>query len=171
MLAAQLSLLPNWTFVAELILFLIVLGVIAKWILPPIKGAIDERQRRVRSSLSVAEEERAEAERLAVEREHVLAAARDEARRLLEASRHRVDEVRSEARERAEQERQRRLTQALTAFEREVPGIRAAALADIEPLVAAAAEHVLGAPIDVGRHREAITSLVSSEPSVVGAER
>ena len=38
-------LIPNGTFVVELVIFLVVLGVVAKWILPPLKAVSETRQR------------------------------------------------------------------------------------------------------------------------------
>ena len=40
-------LIPNGTFVVELVIFLVVLGVIAKWILPPLQEVSETRQSRI----------------------------------------------------------------------------------------------------------------------------
>ena len=44
-------LLPNGTFVFDLVIFLAVLGIIAKWILPPLLEVADTRRARIRSEL------------------------------------------------------------------------------------------------------------------------
>jgi len=54
-------LIPNGTFVVELVIFLVVLGVIAKWILPPLRDVVDTRRERVATALAKAEQARARA--------------------------------------------------------------------------------------------------------------
>ena len=49
-------LIPNGTFIVELVIFLIVLGVIAKWILPPLQQVADARRARIRAALQAAED-------------------------------------------------------------------------------------------------------------------
>ena len=90
---AGVFIVPNWTFFVELILFVIVLGVVAKWILPPIQAALDERQQAVRGSMRAADEHRDEAHQLDQERGVVLEGARGEARRLLETMAETSDDV------------------------------------------------------------------------------
>lgn len=158
---AGVFIVPNWTFFAELILFVIVLGVIAKWILPPIQAALDERQQAVRGSLRAADEHRDEAHQLDQEREGVLDGARGEARRLLEQARSRAAELREAARADAEAERGRRLAAAQQVLDAERPLLRVAAMQDIDRLVADAASRVLGVPVDIERHRELIEAVVA----------
>ncbi len=43
----QNFLVPNGTFFVELIIFLVVLGVIWKWVVPPIRDVLEERAERV----------------------------------------------------------------------------------------------------------------------------
>src|ERR1700678_683478 len=74
---------PNGTFFAELILFIVVLGVVAKFILPPIQQAMDERAKTIRAALQASDEGHVEAERLRTERIEVLTSARSEARSIL----------------------------------------------------------------------------------------
>ena len=70
-------LIPNGTFVVELVIFLVVLGIVAKWILPPLKAGRPRRGGRGFTSRShSAEEARAESQNLLAERDRVLAEAR-----------------------------------------------------------------------------------------------
>lgn len=87
MAAENNFLLPNGTFIVELILFAIIFGVLAKWVFPAVNRATDERRERIRRRLAEGEQARAEAE--ATEREYheavqqmraEVAALRDEAR-------------------------------------------------------------------------------------------
>ena len=161
--------IPNYTFFVELILFVIVLVIVAKWILPPIQAALDERQRTVRGALQAADEDRVESDRIERERDAVLDAARSEGRRVMEEARRRADGLRDEARVRADEERQRRVSEALAGFAAERPALRAEALQDIDRLVVAAAEQVLGAPVDIRRHAGIIDAAVEQVTAMQGA--
>ena len=167
LLEGSIFLLPNGTFFVELILFIIVLGVVAKFILPPIADTLRERERIVRSSLQAGEEGRAEADRLAVEREAVLQAARAEARTRYDEAAQANEERRVEARARADQERARLVAEAADQLEAERRAARAAAMAGVDRLVVEAAARVLGRPVDPSRHG-AVLEEVAAEASAPG---
>ena len=58
-------LIPNGTFVVELVIFLVVLGVVAKWILPPLQEVSETRRVRISSASQKAEEARAASQKRA----------------------------------------------------------------------------------------------------------
>lgn len=104
-LAQENPVIPNATFIAELVAFAIILFIIWRWIVPPIQRSMEQRQQAIREQF--AEGERAK-ERLAAaeaEYEQALAEARREASRLREEAQEQrkqiVEEASSEARERA----------------------------------------------------------------------
>jgi F-type H+-transporting ATPase subunit b len=167
LLEGSIFLLPNGTFFVELILFIIVLGIIAKFILPPIQATLAERERIVRSSVQSGEESRAEADRLTAERELVLERARAEARARYDEAARVNEERRVEARARGEAERARLVAEAASRLEAERQEARAAAMAGIDQLVIAAAARVLGRPVDPARHR-AILEDVTAEVAAPG---
>ena len=152
LLASSIFLLPNGTFFVELILFAIVLGIVAKVILPPIQKTLAERDRMVRSSLQAGEEGRHEADRLVAEREALLARARTEARARYDEAAQENEALRAEARGRAEAERARLVAEATSRLEAERPTVRATVLADVGALSVSAAARVLGRPVDPARH-------------------
>lgn len=155
--------IPNATFFAELILFMLVLGIVAKWILPSIQQALTDREQTVRGGLHAADEGRVESERLERERLVVLEGGREEARRLIDEARRRADGLREAARARADAERHQRLGQALASFEAERPLLRADALRGVGALVAVAAEQVLGGPVDMGHHVQVVDAAVEAQ--------
>jgi F-type H+-transporting ATPase subunit b len=94
-------LIPNMTFVVELVLFLIILGLLARFVLPRVQGALRERRAMVAQQLEDAERARqqlVEAERAY---QRALQDARSEASRIREDARaeaqHTVEELRSQA--------------------------------------------------------------------------
>jgi F-type H+-transporting ATPase subunit b len=96
-------LVPDATFIAELVVFLIILGVLGRYVLPPLQKAMRERQEMVRKQVEDSEEAKvklAEAERSL---QSALNEARTEAAQIRENARaeaqRTVEELRSQAQE------------------------------------------------------------------------
>jgi F-type H+-transporting ATPase subunit b len=96
-------LVPDATFIAELIAFLIILGVLAKYVLPPIQKAMRDRQELIRKQ--VEDSERAQAQLAEAEKsyQNALSEARTEAAQIRENARaeaqRTVEELRAQAQE------------------------------------------------------------------------
>jgi F-type H+-transporting ATPase subunit b len=110
-LAAQgeknIFLIPNATFFVELVIFLIVLGVIWRYVVPPVKRAMGERQEMVRRQI---QESQQASKRLAYAQarySEALAEARVEAAKIRESARADAQEIKDEMRRQAEQEVER----------------------------------------------------------------
>jgi F-type H+-transporting ATPase subunit b len=165
---ASIFLLPNGTFFFELVIFILVLGAIAKFILPPIKNAIDERERTIRDALQASDEGQREADQLRAQRDEVLANARAEARSLLEAASRRVEEARAEARARATVEHDQILSRANAEIATERESVRQAVIGRLDQIVIAAAEQVIGSSVDGTSHRSIIEHAIASASSASG---
>ena len=61
MTTASIFLLPNGTFFVELIIFIVLVVIMGKKIIPPITAALAGRQERIRASLDAADQARADA--------------------------------------------------------------------------------------------------------------
>jgi len=100
-------LIPNGTFFFELILFLVVLWILAKKIVPRINEAIEQRQETIRQQFEEAEQTKARLEASEKELKEALAETRREATRLREEAQAEratiIEEARSEATRRAEE--------------------------------------------------------------------
>jgi F-type H+-transporting ATPase subunit b len=100
-------LIPNGTFFFELILFLIVLWILAKKIVPRVNAMLEQRQETIRQQFEDAEKAREEAEAAKREYAEALAETRKEISRLREEANAEkaqiIDEARSEARRQAEE--------------------------------------------------------------------
>jgi F-type H+-transporting ATPase subunit b len=101
--AAGNFLVPDATFIAELVAFLIILGVLGRYVLPPIQKAMRERQELIRKQVEDSEEAKiklAQAERAY---QNALNEARTEAAQIRENARaeaqRTVEELRSQAQE------------------------------------------------------------------------
>lgn len=166
---ASIFLVPNGTFFAELVLFVVVLGVVAKFILPPLQKAMDERAFTVRSAMEASDEGRAEADRLASERRAVLEAARAEARALVEAAATEAASLYEAARAEGMAQRDAILAEARPRIAAERRSVEQALVERMGDLAIAAAAGVVGAPIEADRHRDLIDGLVAQAVSAAAA--
>ena len=153
---APIFLVPNGTLIVELVIFIVVLGIVARVILPPLQKAVSERQERIRSGLEAGEEGRAEAERLERARRNTLDEARTEARGILESAQREAESKRDAARHRGLVEYERQLAVASDSIEAERQATIEEVSASLEMLVVDAAQRIVGASVDPARHREAI---------------
>jgi F-type H+-transporting ATPase subunit b len=100
-------LIPNGTFFFELLLFLVVLWILAKKIVPRINAMLEQRQATIRQQFEDAEKAREEAEKVQREYTEALAETRREISRLREEANAEkaqiIDEARAAARRQAEE--------------------------------------------------------------------
>ncbi|HEY1826878.1 MAG TPA: F0F1 ATP synthase subunit B [Acidimicrobiales bacterium] len=161
-MTAGIFILPNATFIFQLIIFLVLIYVVGRKILPPINAAMSQRQERIRSSLDAAESARADA-----------AAADDERRGVLEAARHSAREVVAEANRTAEAVRVDFQTRGQAEFERIVGSAEAEVALARQGAVDEAAnrvgemamdvvERVVGRKVGVEAHQDLIAEAVSA---------
>ena len=155
-------LIPNGTFVVELVIFLIVLGVVAKWILPPLKEVSETRQARVSSASQKAEEARAESQSVLAERDRVLTEARAQARVLVDRANQGADQAVQDGRQRGQQEYDRLVNASRATTADEGRRAREELIGRLDTLVAAASERVLGSRVDVDQHRELIDEAIAA---------
>ncbi|HEX4220317.1 MAG TPA: F0F1 ATP synthase subunit B [Acidimicrobiales bacterium] len=165
-------LVPNGTFIFELIAFLIVLGVIGWKVLPPLNRMLSERQDLIRGELEAADQAKADAERADAERRRELEAARQKAREILAQANHTADQVLASRQAQAQAEYERIVHSA----EAEVAQARQAAVeqltARVGEIIIAAAERVIGREIQAADHQELINeaiAAVSAEAAGTGA--
>lgn len=161
-IATSNFLIPNGTFVVELVAFLVVLAIMAKYILPPLNKMLRERQEGIRAELEAADVAKADA-----------AAADDERRAALEEARHQAREIVAQANRTAEQvgidaqaRGQSEYDRMLAAAEAEVRLARQRALEDaaarLGELVVDVVERVIGREIDAEAHRDLIGEAVQA---------
>jgi F-type H+-transporting ATPase subunit b len=162
MLVSSLFLLPGFTFVLELVAFVLVLWFIAHYALPPLRKAMDERAEHIRSSIQAAEDAKRDAEASVVERRQQLAAARQEARAIVDQANATADQLREEGRQRGQAEYDRLLTNARVDIEQERQRARDEVMEDVGALVLRAAEQVIGGALDAERHRALVLEAITA---------
>src|SRR5664279_3183038 len=161
-IAASNFLVPNGTFIVVLIAFIVVLGVIAKYVLPPLNKALTERQDQIRGELEAAD----------AERRAVLDHARVQAREIVAQASTSADQIKLKA----EADGQAIHDRIVQAGDAEVVIARQAAVeqvtARVGEIVLAAAERVIGREIRSADHQDLIDEAIAAvraETSGAGA--
>ena len=160
MSTGSLFLLPNGTFVVELVVVVVILWLVTKYILPPLNKAMETRQEKIRSSLEAADQARAQAEAAGEERSKVIAAARDQARDIVAAAQATADQVKAEAGGRGQLEYERIVANAnsevATARQRAIDE----ASAKIGEIVFELVAKIVGREVDQNAHQDLVREAV-----------
>ncbi|RAV12024.1 F0F1 ATP synthase subunit B [Mycolicibacterium sp. GF69] len=153
-------LIPNGTFIFVLLIFLIVLGVIAKWVVPPISRVLHEREAMV---YKTAEDNRRTAQLQAAadaDTRKVMGDARREATNVREEARAEGRKIVDDARARANAEVSGLLQQANEELTRQSRAVTTDLQSSVESLAANLASRVLGVdvatrtvPVSTGQER------------------
>lgn len=100
----DIFLIPNATFFVELVIFLIVLGVLWRYVVPPVKRAMTERQEMVRRQIEESQQARMRLAEAQARYSEALAEARIEAAKIRDTARADAQAIKDEMRRQAEQE-------------------------------------------------------------------
>jgi F-type H+-transporting ATPase subunit b len=112
-------LVPNGTFVVELIAFLIILFILAKYVIPPINKAMTDRQNQIRKEFADLEVAQSDARAAEKDFREQLAQARHEAAKIREDAREQGAAIIAEMRQQAQEESDRILRHARAQLEAE----------------------------------------------------
>jgi F-type H+-transporting ATPase subunit b len=154
-------LLPNMTFFVELLAFIVILGLIAKYILPPIQRAMQQRQDEIQNALDQAEQ--AKREKVAADQEYQakLEEARHEARTVIERANRMAEQLQQDARSKGQDEYDRVVARAQADIQRATERAREELRLQVADLVIVAAERVIGEELDPDRHRALIDQAIA----------
>jgi F-type H+-transporting ATPase subunit b len=155
-------LVPNGTFIVVLIAFLLVLGFIAKYVLPPVNKALGDRQDKIRGELEAADQAMADAADADAERRAALEQARSQARTIVSQAATAADQ----AKLKAEADAQAIHDRIVQAADAEVAIARQAAVEEVTArvgeIVLAAAERVIGREIQATDHQDLIDEAIAA---------
>lgn len=147
-LAASNFLVPNGTFIVEVIAFLLMLGVLAKWVVPPINKAMTARQEGIRQQFDELEEAKAKAEAAEHEYRSQLTDARHEAARIRERAREDGAAIIADMREQAREESQRIIKQGNAQVEAERQKVVQQLRTELGGMATTLAERIVGESLD-----------------------
>jgi F-type H+-transporting ATPase subunit b len=162
MQTASIFLLPNGTFFVELAVFLVLVWLITRYILPPLNSAMERRQEHIRSALEAADAARADAAAADDERRHALEEARHQAREIVATANRTAESVKADAQSRAQAEYERIVASA----DAEVVLARQRAVEEaagrMGDIVLDTVERILGREVDAATHRDLIDQAVTA---------
>jgi F-type H+-transporting ATPase subunit b len=158
----------NGTLIAELIAFLLMLGVLARWVYPPIIRAAEARQLQIKQQLEQADKARQEAEQRLAEAEAEIQKAREQAGQIIDRANRAAERIQQEAQEKAREEARRIVDAASRDIDAERQRAIHAIRLQMADLVGAAVGKIVADSLDGERHRkliEAAIEEVGKEPS------
>jgi F-type H+-transporting ATPase subunit b len=157
-------------FYAELVGFVIFIGIIVWKVVPAIQRILDRRRDTIRSAIEGAAATLKAAEDELARRKALLEEARSEAVAILAQADATAAQIRVDGRQRAEQEYQRLVGVAAAEIERERERAREEVAAEIGAIVVEAAEQVVRAELDAARQRALVDEVIAAAQSA-GAVR
>lgn len=170
--AANNFLIPNGTFIFEVILFVIVLWLIGKFVVPRLNGVIEQRQHTIESQLADAEAAKQRLEKAEQEYKEALAETRREATRLREEAAAEksaiIDEARQEAAAKAAEVMERESAKIAAERQQAINALRA----EIGELAFDLAEKIVHSSLrDEARQRQLVADFISGVQAGQEAER
>ena len=150
----------NGTLIAEVIAFLLMLAILARWVYPPVMRAAEARQKQIQQQLEEAERARNEAEQRLRRAEQRVEDARSQADEIIAGAGRQGEQLRSELRRKADEEAKRMTQRAQEEIESEKQRAIRALRADVANLVVTATAKVVGETLDDQRHRKLIDEAI-----------
>lgn len=141
-------LVPNGTFLVELLAFGIMLFLLGKYVIPPINRAMTARQEAIRTELSDLEQAKQDANDAEAEFKAQIADARHEAARIREESREQGAAIIAELREQAQAESQRIVEHAHAQIDADRKAALASLRAEVGTLATSLAERIVGESLE-----------------------
>lgn len=161
MLLASNFLVPNATFVVELVAFLIVLAVLAKYVLPRLNKAMSDRQATIRQALVDAEEAKRRAQEAEADYKKTMDQARSEARAMVDEANRAGEALRNAARERGEAEAARMVERGRADIDAAVRRAAEELRQEVSGMVIAVVEKVVGEGFTTPDHQALIERTIA----------
>ena len=141
-------LVPNATFIAEVIAFGLIIWFLAKVVIPPINKAMTDRQEAIRTQFADLEEAKGDARRAEADYKEQLNNAKHEAARIREEAREQGAQIVQEAREKAQVEADRIVEHAHTQIEADRKAAFTSLRSDVGSLATTLAGRIVGESLD-----------------------
>lgn len=154
-------LVPNSTFVVELVAFLIVLWVLRKYILPRLSGVIDERQKVIQQGVEDAEKAKRRAEEAEADYRQTIEEARQQARTMVDEANRLGEQLKVELRQKGEQEYERLVSRAQSDIDASARRASEELRQNLSETVIMVVRKVVGEGLDTDAHRELIDRTIS----------
>lgn len=149
------------SFVAEVIAFVIMIAILARFVYPPVIRAAEARQKQVASELAAAEDARKQAEARMADAQKQLDDARANAQEIITGASRSADQLRNELKQKAEEEAARVSERARQEIEAERVKAIGSVRQEVANLVVEATEKVIGESLDATKHRQLIDKAIA----------
>lgn len=152
----------------NVVAFLVLFVVLAKFAFPPITKMLDERANKIRESLEKAEDTRVEAERLLEEYKVQMAEARSEATQVIEQGRKVAESMKAEILAKAKEEAEAEKVKAIAAINAEKEAAMAELKGQVADLSVAVAGKIIGSSLTKADHEALIDKYLAEVGSLNG---
>ena len=146
----------NGTALVELVTFLLMLAVLARYVYPRIARFAEQRRQAIAQELEDAEKARAEAEERLKQAQAHLDDARRSAQSVLDAAGKSAEQLRQELKAKADEDARRTVENARKQIEAERDQAIRSVRSEVADLVVTATEKVIGETLDDQKHRRLI---------------
>jgi len=159
--------IPQTTeMLVNVVAFIVLFIVMAKFAFPPITKMLDERANKIRESLERAEDTRVEAERLLDEYKVQMAEARAEATKVIEQGRKVAESMKTEILAKAKEEAEAEKVKAIEAIKAEKASAMAEIKGEVADLSVAVAGKILGTSLTKADHEALIDKYLAEVGSL-----
>jgi F-type H+-transporting ATPase subunit b len=155
----------NGTVIVELLTFLVMLAVLARYVYPEVVKVAEARQRAIAEQLHDAEQARAAAEARLKEAQAQLEEARKTAQQVIDSANKSGEQLRQDMRQKAEEDARRIAESARKDIEAERDRALQSARSEVAALVVTATEKVIGETLDQPKHRQLIERAIEEVAS------
>ncbi|MES2127239.1 MAG: F0F1 ATP synthase subunit B [Pseudomonadota bacterium] len=149
----------NSTMFVQLVVFLILAGFVAKFVWPPIVGALDARAKKIAEGLSAADQGKKAMADAQVRVQAELAGARDEGQKRIADAEKRAQMVADEIKANAQAEAARIVAQARADADQQVTKAREELRAQVAGLAVKGAEQILKREVNAAAHADLLSQL------------
>lgn len=146
----------NGTVIVEILTFLLMLAILARYVFPRIVEVAEARQRAIAEQLREAERAKTEGEAVLKAAQDKLEDARRTAQGVIDGASKSGEQLRQELRQKAEEESRRTIESARKEIEAERDQAVRSARTELASLVLSATEKVVGETLDERKHRQLI---------------
>ena len=150
----------NATFWIELVAFVLMLAILARYVYPRVIAAAEERQKAIAAELEGAEQARKQAEQEREKAQKQLEDARAQAQEIITGASRSADQLREELKQKAEDEAKRVLERAKEETVAERQKMLDSVRRQVAELVVEATERVIGESLDGDRHKKLIDEAI-----------
>jgi F-type H+-transporting ATPase subunit b len=159
----------NGTAIVELITFVVMMAVLARFVYPELVKVAEARRREIAEQLRQAEKARADAEAALKEAEAKLNDARRTAQSVIDAASKSAEQLRQDLKQKAEEEANRIRESTHKEIEAERERAIQSVRNEVAGLVVAATEKVIGETLDAAKHKQLIEKAIEEVASGNGS--